>query len=53
MGRLLCMLGRHAWEHHTNPEVGGSVAAYDVCSRCHKERDSYDPAPPQTRGGLA
>ena len=43
MGSLLCRLGRHAWEHKQNPEVGGAEGGYDQCSRCGKERPSYNP----------
>jgi hypothetical protein len=53
MRRLLCLIGRHAWTHHRNPDLGGAAAEFDVCGRCGKERDGFDAAPPQTRGGLA
>jgi hypothetical protein len=43
MGSLLCRLGRHAWQHKQNPEVGGAEGGYDQCSRCGKERPSYSP----------
>ena len=42
MPNLLCLLGRHRWVHHVNPEVGGPGGTYDLCSRCHKERKSYE-----------
>jgi hypothetical protein len=45
MGWLLCRLGRHAWQHRGIPDVGGPAADYEVCTRCNKERDKYDPPP--------
>ena len=38
MGRLLCLLGRHDWEHQRNPDVAGAAAAFDICRRCQKEK---------------
>jgi hypothetical protein len=38
-----CYLGRHIWRHEVNPEMGGPRAGYDVCSRCGKERNEYEP----------
>lgn len=37
-----CLLGRHRWRHHRNPEVGGALADYEVCGRCGKERPVWD-----------
>ena len=45
MNRLLCLLGRHDWEHQRNPDVGGAGAAFDVCRRCHKEKPVYGGLP--------
>jgi hypothetical protein len=42
MKALRCYLGRHAWRHEVNPEMGGPRARYDVCSRCGKERNEYE-----------
>jgi hypothetical protein len=46
MGRLRCLLGRHAWEHGRNPEIGGADADYELCVGCGKERPKYGHAPP-------
>jgi len=43
MRPLLCLVGRHAWEHKHNLEVGGPGGGYDVCSRCGKEKAVYNP----------
>ena len=45
MGRLLCLIGRHDWEHQRNPNVGGAGAGFDLCRRCHKEKAVYGGLP--------
>jgi hypothetical protein len=42
-GWVLCRIGRHLWAHHRNPEVGGPGAVYELCRRCRRERNTYDP----------
>ena len=39
---LGCWLGRHDWKHHRNPEMGGSLADFQVCARCGKERNVFE-----------
>jgi hypothetical protein len=41
--RLLCLIGRHDWAMHRNPEVSGRLANFALCRRCGTERDEYDP----------
>jgi hypothetical protein len=48
MGWLLCHLGRHAWQHKRNPEIGGRDADYEQCSRCGMEKEMYGQAPPSS-----
>ena len=43
---LLCHAGRHRWEQHRNPEAGGKDAVYQLCVRCRRERQGYEPPPP-------
>lgn len=43
---LLCHAGRHRWEQHRNPEAGGKDAVFQLCVRCGRERQSYEPPPP-------
>ena len=50
MGRLLCLLHRHAWGAVKSDEAG----PYQTCIRCNKVRnshrlgpDGYDAMPPQ------
>jgi hypothetical protein len=50
MGRLLCLLRRHAWGPVKTDEAG----PYQTCTRCQKVRNSrrigpggYDAMPPQ------
>lgn len=43
---LLCHAGRHEWEQHTNPEVGGKDAVFQLCVRCGRERQGYEAPPP-------
>jgi hypothetical protein len=50
MRSLLCLLGRHVWEHKRNPEVGGAAADYEQCARCGKERPTYEPPSPGAIG---
>jgi GNAT superfamily N-acetyltransferase len=40
---LLCRCGRHLWATLRNPDVGGRRAMYQLCRRCGRERDEYDP----------
>jgi hypothetical protein len=47
MGRLLCLIGLHAWQRGHNPEVGGAGGDFEVCARCKKEKSVYGPP---TRG---
>jgi hypothetical protein len=56
MGRLLCLLHRHAWGAFKSDEAG----PYRTCTRCHKfwnsrrlGPDGYDRMPPPnpTAGG--
>lgn len=42
--RLDCLVGRHLWARHCNPEVGGSRAVYHLCRRCGRERSRRMPA---------
>jgi hypothetical protein len=43
---LLCHAGWHRWEQHRNPEVGGRDAVFQLCARCGRERQGYEPPPP-------
>ena len=54
MGRLLCLLQRHAWGPPKQDETG----PFQVCTRCGKVRgsskvgpDGYDRMPPPLPGG--
>lgn len=47
-----CLLGRHAWVQHSNPEVGGKQALYETCSRCGKERQQHEPPSARAAGSL-
>jgi hypothetical protein len=51
--RLRCMLGRHHWVRHVNPEVSGKAGIYFVCSRCSKERMAWEPPTEGQVKGLA
>lgn len=42
MARLLCLVGIHHWAHHVNREVSGAGGGYDLCSRCGREKKSYE-----------
>lgn len=52
MKNVLCLVGRHSWQHHVNHEMGGRAAGFDLCSRCGKERASYDKGNPSFKGPL-
>jgi hypothetical protein len=45
MGWLLCRLGRHAWLHERNPDMGGPGADFERCTRCGRERAGYGQPP--------
>jgi hypothetical protein len=51
--RPLCRLGRQSWERRLNPEIGGASAVSFVCSRCGKDKASYDPPTPGQAAGMA
>jgi hypothetical protein len=53
LGRLQCVLGRHSWDRHINPEQGGRDAVFFLCGRCGKEKTSYDPPTPGQSAGMA
>lgn len=42
MRRVMCYVGFHHWEHHVNREKSGPGGGYDLCSRCGRERKSYE-----------
>ena len=42
MGRLLCLVGLHRWQHHNNRQIGGAGGGYDLCSRCGREKDTFE-----------
>lgn len=42
MGRLLCLVGIHRWQHHVNRQIGGTGGGYDLCSRCGREKDTFE-----------
>ena len=50
-GWIECHLGRHAWEHQRNPEMGGKGADFEICRRCGKEKPVYGPPPVNGIGG--
>ena len=52
MKNILCLVGRHAWQHHFNEEMGGPNSGYDLCSRCGKEKKSFEPGNPSFKGPL-
>jgi len=45
MTNILCLVGRHDWQHRVNKEMGGPDAGYDLCSRCGKEKKAYGKPP--------
>ena len=54
MGRILCLVHRHAWGEMKTDEAG----PYQTCVRCHKVKGSgrigpngYDSMPPQVPSG--
>jgi len=51
MGKILCLVGLHSWQHGHNPEVGGPGGDFEVCSRCGKEKKVYGKPPPTGVGG--
>ena len=53
LGKVLCVIGRHRWERHANPEVSGKDAMYFTCARCGKERPGYGPPSSGQATGLA
>lgn len=42
MRSLRCLMGRHDWRMHRNPEKGGAGAAFEVCARCGKDRVGHE-----------
>lgn len=46
MTKVLCLLGRHKWQHHVNREIGGANAGFDLCARCGREKKAYGKPPP-------
>jgi hypothetical protein len=50
LGRVLCAIGRHAWERRVNREVSGADAVYFVCRRCGTEKPRYGPPKGQRMG---
>jgi hypothetical protein len=50
MKNVMCLLGRHSWQHHVNPEMGGPGAGYDLCRRCGHEKKAYGPPTHASRG---
>lgn len=49
---VLCRVGAHRWEHHVNNEMGGKNSGYDLCSRCGREKKSYEGGNPSFKGPL-
>ena len=45
MKNILCLVGRHDWQHHVDKEMGGPNARYDLCSRCGTEREGLGKPP--------
>jgi len=52
MRHVLCLAGIHRWEHHVNREMGGKGSGYDLCSRCGREKKSYEGGNPSFKGPL-
>jgi hypothetical protein len=52
MRHVLCLVGAHHWEHHVNREMGGKGGTYDLCTRCGREKKSYDGSNPSFKGPL-
>jgi hypothetical protein len=42
MRHVLCLVGHHRWERHINPGTSGPGGGYDLCSRCGREKKSYE-----------
>ena len=52
MRRLMCLIGRHRWEHHINREASGPGGGYDLCARCGRERNVYEPGKGPVGGSI-
>lgn len=52
MGRVLCYFGSHSWERKRNPDMGGALAEFDICTRCGKEKDVFGKPPKKGLAGL-
>ena len=52
MRNMLCLVGRHSWQHHADHETGGRAVGYDLCRRCGRERPSYDAGNPSFKERL-
>jgi hypothetical protein len=50
MKNVMCLLGRHSWQHHVNHEMGGPSAGYDLCRRCGREKKVYGGPSHASRG---
>lgn len=46
MGRLLCLVGRHAWLRRRDTVVDATGGVHQVCRRCEEERVRYRDPPP-------
>lgn len=44
MKNVRCLMGRHTWERHVTPGMGGAGAVFHTCSRCGAERPVHEPA---------
>ena len=53
MRRLMCLIGRHRWEHHINREASGPGGGYDLCARCGREKNSYESGTGSFKGPVA
>lgn len=42
MRDVRCLVGIHQWVHHVNREKSGKGGGYDLCSRCSREKKSYE-----------
>ncbi len=50
MKNVLCLVGRHEWQHQVNTERGGPGSGFDLCRRCGTEKKSYGPPSHASRG---
>jgi hypothetical protein len=50
---ILCMVGRHRWQQHVNPGVGGVDGLYYVCAACGKEKMAWGPPSQRQVKGIA